>query len=993
MNNKKTLNLSTIVFLCITTAFLITCKAALAQSQGITKDSSLDSNIQKITPLKNIDPNAAAKVIKAIINLDLFQLSKETVIVPDTEKKWITVRAINSEQMDLIEEIVKNIDFPVKNEGTINIIYIKLENLVFGQVQSIITPLLSEQGKLSYNITAHTLKVTDIDENLNYIDNFIKKLDSYEIDDPKVVVQFTGMRIEKICSLLNQWTGKEVIPSEEARNLTVTVFAPERMKRSEAIDLLYNAIRQQGYSVEETDDTIYIKAHPQKPGTTQLIEPNEPLENIKDEDEVVRKIYKLKFTKPSIMGQLILPHLSSAGHFSADDNTKTLTVSDKVKSLIKIDKLINIYDSDPNSRPKGGAIYPVNPGDPNEGASSQNLSFPQQANSNSLSLYQSASQIPVKNVNTGNKNQTTAIKKKSKLVTYLDRIIKVLDSMTIKSDDPRIDVNFTNAGINQIIEALIRWTGKAVLPSNEALNLKITLSSPKKIRQSEALNLLYTEIRKQGLIIEKRNNILHIKPVSATGTPYHHILDPNDSLDDIEDQDMVARIIFKLKYNSPANIREILLPLLSPSANITADETTKSLYIIDTVKKLKQYKEIIKQLDSDISQRTSVLYGFSVQDSNEIVKIINQILKQQADSNSSSLPPITGRTGRTTRTQVDANSTETNINKSETQRQDYDAILVRFINSDLAAKKLNDILSEMEIDTKNRLVILPLSTSNQVLVFGNNQEDRELAKSLINDIDFQAAENSYDFEKVPLEHFNTVLFTDLASKVIKEAGSIRLSLYPNVSSKQILVFGAQEYRDVIRNFAEKIDIQSSLVNAEDSNSLNNAADNFDEKIFEVSNSDSVELTELLKVIIKNIIDKNVSSNINGETITLIPVPDINSIIIKAPDEAMDIIVEWITKLDSAYDDKIKNISLSEIEDSNQVVMKIYRLENNSLSQISQKIKPLLSNIGYLSTEDNAGVILIRDKVSVILQIEQIITDFELTGNKESGSLLSDGLST
>ncbi len=396
MDNQKTHIHHGIKFLFITVVLLITCTNAFSHSESIA-----DPNIQKTITVRHIDPNIAAKVVEQIIKLKIFQLPKETLIVPNRQGKMLTAMTKTAGQMKLIEEIVENIDFQVTNEGVINKINIPVANLIFDEFYRIISPLLSKEGRLSYNITAHILVVTEITENLKNIENFAIKLDSYDFVDPNsipdtavintpeqtdanstetkaadsnepmVAVQFSGFKIEHITERLKQWTGKEVVPSQEANSLGVTIFAAEKMKRSEAIALLFMAIRQQGYIVEETDDKIYIKTPPFKPDTVQLIEPNEPLENIQDKEIEVRKIFKLKYEKPSTIGQLISSYLSPSGYFTADENTKTLMISDTVKNLIQIEQMIGIFDSDPNSLPKGGVITPAIPDDPNENAQSQ----------------------------------------------------------------------------------------------------------------------------------------------------------------------------------------------------------------------------------------------------------------------------------------------------------------------------------------------------------------------------------------------------------------------------------------------------------------------------------------------------------------------------------------------------------------------------------------------------------------------------------------------
>ena len=407
MIKKNIRNLHGIKLLFIFFALLIICTITSARIENPIENSDSTLNIQKTLQIRHIDPNTAAKVVKKIIKLGIFDISKETLIVPDPNSNTLTIQNENAKQTALITEIVKNIDFEVINEGFTGKRYIKLEKLVFDDIYKTIVPLFSNFGHASYNIRSHILEVTEIAENLDNFENLIIKLDTNgfyftdstpdtniietanpvepnqdtslsipeetdtnsveeiaaEVNEPMVAVQFSGFRIEQIVQRLEEWTGKKVTPSLPALIIRITIFSPEKMKRSKAIALLYQAITQQGFSVEETDDKIYIKPATSGSGQSDTVSTEEPLENIQDKNKVVQKVFALKNNQPSIMGQFILSYLSPSGYFIGNENKNTLFISDKVSNLIKIQQMIEKLDTESNSK---GAIYPVNSVDPNK---------------------------------------------------------------------------------------------------------------------------------------------------------------------------------------------------------------------------------------------------------------------------------------------------------------------------------------------------------------------------------------------------------------------------------------------------------------------------------------------------------------------------------------------------------------------------------------------------------------------------------------------------
>ncbi|MCP4263528.1 MAG: hypothetical protein GY774_39380 [Planctomycetes bacterium] len=110
---------------------------------------------------------------------------------------------------------------------------------------------------------------------------------------------------------------------------------------------------------------------------------------------------------------------------------------------------------------------------------------------------------------------------------------------------------------------------------------------------------------------------------------------------------------------------------------------------------------------------------------------------------------------------------------------------------------------------------------------------------------------------------------------------------------------------------------------------------------------------------------------------LIPQPTYNWIIVKATAEDIKKIGEWIKRLDRAVPTLYVDQPLDNIENKNQIVQKFFKLKNYSPSQMSQVVGPLLSETGYVSADETTGNLVIRDTVEKLLQIEMIITEFDV----------------
>ena len=56
------------------------------------------------------------------------------------------------------------------------------------------------------------------------------------------------VEMKNIIEKIAQWTGKTVIPSDQAMTQKLTIYAPEKMPRSKALLKLYSALRMKGFS-------------------------------------------------------------------------------------------------------------------------------------------------------------------------------------------------------------------------------------------------------------------------------------------------------------------------------------------------------------------------------------------------------------------------------------------------------------------------------------------------------------------------------------------------------------------------------------------------------------------------------------------------------------------------------------------------------------------------------------------------------------------------
>jgi general secretion pathway protein D len=184
--------------------------------------------------------------------------------------------------------------------------------------------------------------------------------------EPMEAVNLKDVEMKNIIDKIAQWTGKTVIPHDEAMKQKVTIYAPEKLPRKKALEKIYSALRMKGYMVEESGDTIFLKPLAgARLGVFPTVGPDEPLAAFENKEQIVQKLFKLKNYPPAQMGEIVTPLVGEFGHVSADATTGTLLVIDAVGNLQRIEHIIQQFDV-PEAGKAITDVVEIKHGDPSE---------------------------------------------------------------------------------------------------------------------------------------------------------------------------------------------------------------------------------------------------------------------------------------------------------------------------------------------------------------------------------------------------------------------------------------------------------------------------------------------------------------------------------------------------------------------------------------------------------------------------------------------------
>jgi len=459
-------------------------------------------------------------------------------------------------------------------------------------------------------------------------------------------------------------------------------------------------------------------------------------------------------------------------------------------------------------------------------------------------------------------------------------------------NDPLEAVNLKDVEMKNIVEKIAQWTGKTVIPADEAMKQKITIYAPDKLPRSKALTQIYSALRMKGYSPEETEGTIFLKPLSEARLGMHPVVGPDQPLAAFENSNQIVQKPFKLTYYPPAQMGEIIRPLMGEYAHVAADATTGTLLVIDTVGNLLRVEKIIAQFDVPDAGNKMVTEIFEIHsgDPTEMVQLLRLLLGGSADSRrggqlrtgSRSRPSSTssggGKSGGGGATFVVIGEGETPIylipeakrkviiargsadsirqigewiGKLDQEQQvaaEYETVSLVYADADEVARRIQQSLEQMPgTELRPNVLVQPLAQSRQVMIFGR-ADLREMIKKLIAEVDimpgqrltevFELAHADPDQIKTNIEglyeteagSMSSYSYRSYRYRNVQPSETVKVVSYPTM--QRVTVIASPENMEKIREQIKGWDVPLNVEQVRP-------------RIIELKNSDPVKMAQLL----------------------------------------------------------------------------------------------------------------------------------------------------
>ncbi|UCD67677.1 MAG: type II secretion system secretin GspD [Betaproteobacteria bacterium] len=185
-------------------------------------------------------------------------------------------------------------------------------------------------------------------------------------------------------------------------------------------------------------------------------------------------------------------------------------------------------------------------------------------------------------------------------------VVLVLSVLLVQSAlaQENVRLNFVNADLNAVVRAIGHYTGRTFVVDPRVKG-SLDLVSEKPLSRSQALSALTAALRLQGYAIVEVGGISRVVP-EADAKFQGGSVDTSEVPRSVRGDQVITQV-FRLRYESAANVLPVIRPLVPPNNPVIAYAGSNALVVTDYADNLRRIEKIIKAIDVKKAAETQVI--------------------------------------------------------------------------------------------------------------------------------------------------------------------------------------------------------------------------------------------------------------------------------------------------------------------------------------------------------------------------------------------------
>jgi hypothetical protein len=199
----------------------------------------------------------------------------------------------------------------------------------------------------------------------------------------------------------------------------------------------------------------------------------------------------------------------------------------------------------------------------------------------------------------------------------------------ITKQDGKFIINFKNASVDTVLDELSRTAGFSIVKVNPTNNERISsIVNLTGVSTNEAITLINVALNELGYAAVVKGNVLQIHRRSEAMTKDIPVKSFKSS-DEVPMTDELITAVITLRFASANQLRQDLQPLIDPGATFTSNSSSNALIITDVTSNIHRIVAIVKELDSNVADASSVkVIPLQFANASDVARLINDLYRQ-----------------------------------------------------------------------------------------------------------------------------------------------------------------------------------------------------------------------------------------------------------------------------------------------------------------------------------------------------------------------------
>ncbi|MEM7624203.1 MAG: secretin N-terminal domain-containing protein [Planctomycetota bacterium] len=357
------------------------------------------------------------------------------------------------------------------------------------------------------------------------------------------------------------------------------------------------------------------------------------------------------------------------------------------------------------------------------------------------------------------------------------------------SNEPKtISVSFRDADLSQIASFYGKELDKPVLVHQSIARTRLTVMSNKELPMPEAFELIGNALRQQGIILVEGPRQIDLLPIDQIRRIARPMVPADQSVLDVPDRSTIIDKTFRVEHYDINRLKDLIVPMLPEYAFLVADPNLDRVVVTAAAGDLIHVESMVARLDvpraNDTIERIFVIENG---DASEIATMVRTILAgtlgKEALAVFTTPMPQGGNNGRNNRN-----------NRERGNNNNQGAGNTMFVERSEAPIMLQADLSRNWI-----IAAAPPTVMDQI-------------EKWVTELD-QPKKRNEPYELFDITHADVEELAEQINEAINAMpdADIRASVrvIPFVKSRQILVYGSQRGRGLVRSLLDQLDVESS----------------------------------------------------------------------------------------------------------------------------------------------------------------------------------------